>query len=131
LPFCPGPLYNNYMDKDLIKKIETKLKEKKIRLEGELASFAQKDPKVAGDYDTRFPDFGTTQSSDEEATEVATYGNSLPVEYALELRLAEVNRAIEKITNGEYGKCEKCNQPIDPKRLEAMPEAKNCVKCQK
>lgn len=119
------------MDKDLIKKIEAKLKEKKTRLEGELASFTQKDAKVAGDYDTKFPDFGTNQSSDEEATEVATYGNSLPVEYALELSLAEVNKALDKIGKGDYGNCEKCGQPIDPKRLEAMPEAKNCVKCHK
>ncbi len=119
------------MDKDLIKKIEAKLKEKKTRLEAELASFTQKDPKVAGDYDTIFPNFGTNQSSDEEATEVATYGNSLPIEYALELSLAEVNKALAKIAKGEYGQCEKCHQPIDPKRLEAMPEAKNCVKCHK
>jgi len=117
------------MNKDLIKKIEKKLKEKKARLETELASFAQKDTKVKGDYDTLFPNFGTNQSSDEEATEVATYGNSLPVEYALEISLAEVNRALEKIAKEEYGKCEKCGQAIDPKRLEAMPEAKNCVKC--
>lgn len=117
------------MNIDLIKKAEKKLKDKKARLEAELASFAQKDPKVVGDYDTRFPNSGMTQSSDEEATEVATYGNSLPVEYALELSLVEVNRALEKIKKGEYGKCEKCDQPIDPKRLEAMPEAKNCVKC--
>jgi len=117
------------MDKDLIKKIKAKLNEKKTRLEGELASFAQKDAKVAGDYDTKFPDLGTAQSSDEEATEVATYGNSLPVEYALELSLAEVNKALDKLEKGEYGNCEKCNQPIDSKRLEAMPEARNCVKC--
>jgi DnaK suppressor protein len=119
------------MDKNLIKKLEEKLREKKARLETELASFAQKDTRVAGDYDTRFPDFGTSQSSDEEATEVATYGNSLPVEYALELSLAEVNKALEKIEKGEYGNCEKCGQPIDPKRLEAIPEARTCVKCHK
>jgi RNA polymerase-binding transcription factor DksA len=119
------------MDKDLLKKIEAKLKEKKTRLEKELASFAERDVKMVGDYDTRFPDFGTTQSSDEEAIEVATYGNSLPVEYALELSLVEVGKALEKIKQGTYGNCEKCNQSIDPKRLEVMPEAKNCVKCQK
>lgn len=129
--YQPSPLYNHYMDKALLKKIEEKLKEKKIRLGGELASFAQKDTKMAGDYDTRFPDFGTTQSSDEEATKVATYGNSLPIEYALELSLAEVNKALNKIEKRSYGKCEKCEQPIDPKRLMAMPEAKNCVKCPK
>jgi len=119
------------MDKSLIKKFEDKLKEHKTKLENELASFAKKDPKTPGDYDTVFPDAGTSQSSDEEAAKFAAYDSTLPVEYALELRLVEVNKAIDKIKNGAYGQCEKCGKEIDPKRLEAMPEAKSCVNCQK
>jgi len=119
------------MNKDLIKKLEEKLKERKIKLENELASFAKKDPKTPGDYDTAFPDAGPSQGSDEEAVKFATYDNTLPVEYALELRLAEVNKALDKTKEGVYGLCEKCGKEIDPKRLEAMPEAKSCVNCQK
>jgi DnaK suppressor protein len=119
------------MNKDLIKKLEGKLKERKIKLESELASFAKKDPKTLGDYDTTFPDAGPSQSSDEEAVKFATYDNTLPVEYALELRLVEITKALAKIETGGYGQCEKCGKEIDPKRLEAMPEAKSCVNCQK
>jgi len=113
---------------DRFKKI---LEERKAKLENELASFAKKDEKVKGDYDTQFPDFGTAQSSDEEAFEVAAYDSALPVEYALELRLADINKALEKIKNGTYGQCENCAGEMDPRRLEAMPEARLCLKCRK
>jgi len=119
------------MDKKTTDKFKKILEERKTKLENELASFAKKDEKLKGDYDTRFPDFGTTQSTDEEALEVATYDSALPVEYALELRLADINRALEKIANGTYGQCENCAGAIDVRRLEVMPEARTCLDCEK
>lgn len=119
------------MDKQTMEKFKKTLEERKAKLENELASFAKKDEKLKGDYDTQFPDFGTAQSPDEEAFEVATYDSALPVEYALELRLADINRALEKIKNGTYGQCENCPGEMDVRRLEAIPEAKICLICQK
>lgn len=121
---------NNNMDKKTLENFKNKLLERKKKLEEELASIAQKDEKLKGDYETRFPNFGTSQSSDEEATEVAAYENTLPIEYALEIRLADINNALQKIKDGTFGVCENCHEPIDPKRLEIMPEAKLCLKCQ-
>lgn len=118
------------MDKKTLENFKNKLLERKKKLEEELASIAQKDEKLKGDYDTRFPNFGTSQSSDEEASEVAAYESTLPIEYALELRLADINKALQKIKDGTFGICENCHEPIDPKRLEIMPEAKLCLKCQ-
>lgn len=118
------------MDAAILKKLKIQLEERKTQIENELASFAKKDVKTPGDYDTQFPDFGTTQSSDEDALKITVYGNTLPVEYALELRLAAINKALEKIAQNKYGFCEKCGQPIEQKRLEAIAEARNCVKCQ-
>lgn len=119
------------MDKKTPKQFKKKLEERKAKLESELTSFAKKDEKLKGDYDTCFPDFGTTQSVDEEALEVAVYDSALPVEYALELRLADINRALDKIKNNTYGQCENCPAEIDIKRLEAMPEARTCLDCEK
>ena len=119
------------MDKKTQDKFKKTLEERKTKLENELASFAKKDTKLKGDYDTQFPDFGANQSSDEEAFEVATYDSALPVEYALELRLADINRALDKIKKGNYGQCENCPGEIDVKRLEAMPEARTCLDCDK
>jgi len=39
------------------------------------------------------------------------------------LRLAQVNRALEKISEGSYGLSDASNQPIPKERLEATPEA--------
>ena len=44
--------------------------------------------------------------------------------------LIEVQRAIERIDNGTYGKCVECGQPISEKRLEALPWAARDVKCE-
>ena len=38
-------------------------------------------------------------------------------------RLAEVNRALEKISEGTYGLSDASNEPIPKERLEATPEA--------
>ncbi|MFH0852329.1 MAG: hypothetical protein V1845_01865, partial [bacterium] len=72
------------MDKKTLQQLKKELEEKKKKVEQELDSIARKDQKLKGDYDTRFPDFGTTQSSDEEALEVSAYESTLPIEYALE-----------------------------------------------
>jgi len=119
------------MDKKNQDQLKQKLLERKKKIEEELASIAQKDDKLKGDYDTRFPDFGTSQSSDEEASEVTAYENTLPIEYALELRLADINKALKNMEAGEYGICENCHEPIDEKRLQIMPEANICLKCSK
>jgi RNA polymerase-binding protein DksA len=50
---------------------------------------------------------------------------------ALQLRdaLAEVEHALNKLTDGSYGHCESCGKPIAPARLEAKPAARQCIDC--
>ena len=45
-----------------------------------------------------------------------------------QLRL--VNEALDRIDSGEYGICMSCEEPIPPKRLNAIPWARYCVRCQ-
>lgn len=42
-----------------------------------------------------------------------------------------INTALAKIESGEYGLCDICGQPINEARLEAVPTAAYCLKCQK
>ena len=42
----------------------------------------------------------------------------------------EIRVALERIEEGRYGRCERCEEPIPPKRLDALPWARMCVKCQ-
>lgn len=41
-----------------------------------------------------------------------------------------VEDALRKIDDGTYGFCEECSKAIALKRLQAMPYAKLCIKCQ-
>ncbi|MCB9802953.1 TraR/DksA C4-type zinc finger protein [Candidatus Nomurabacteria bacterium] len=81
------------------------------------------------DYDAKFPDFG--DKDDENAAEVAVFEKNLSMEKALEVSLFNVNRSLKKIEEGDYGVCDKCGAPINPKRLEAFPSASTCMECKK
>ncbi len=41
--------------------------------------------------------------------------------------LEDVGRALKKLDDGTYGRCETCGEPIAPARLEAMPAARFCI----
>jgi len=45
-----------------------------------------------------------------------------------QLRL--VNEALDRLESGDYGICLECEEPIAPKRLQAVSWARYCVKCQ-
>jgi DnaK suppressor protein len=45
----------------------------------------------------------------------------------LESLLADVERALTKLDDGTYGRCEVCGEAIAPARLEAMPASRHCV----
>lgn len=41
-----------------------------------------------------------------------------------------IDEALNRIEDETYGYCVYCEDPIQPKRLEAVPWAKHCVECQ-
>ena len=52
---------------------------------------------------------------------------------ALELEnkcLTQVDAALKRIEDGEFGICLECEEPISPKRLAAVPWATYCLRCQ-
>lgn len=121
------------MDKKLLEELKEKLEKQKKEITKELEGFAEKDQKMKGDWDTKYPrTSGGTGSGqlEEAADEVEKYSNLLPVEYSLETRLLDTENALNKIKKGTYGKCEKCNKEISEKRLRVYPEAKTCNDCQ-
>jgi len=65
--------------------------------------------------------------------EAATQSSELEKRLALDKRmrdqLAEVEHALRKFEQGTYGLCDACGQPIDPARLEALPQANLCLSC--
>ncbi len=66
---------------------------------------------------------------EEEATETAELENRMALEKRVLDQLAMVDSALAKFEKGTYGTCESCGKPIDPERLEALPQATLCMSC--
>jgi RNA polymerase-binding transcription factor DksA len=45
-------------------------------------------------------------------------------------RIGQLSEALYRLDEGTYGRCERCERPIAPRRLAAVPEATTCVSCQ-
>ena len=46
-----------------------------------------------------------------------------------EMTLRNIAVALARIESGEYGLCQSCDEPINPKRLELDPSALLCIAC--
>ena len=44
--------------------------------------------------------------------------------------LDSIDAALRKMDNGVYGLCEHCKNPIETKRIKALPSARYCLPCQ-
>jgi DnaK suppressor protein len=69
-----------------------------------------------------------------DEAEIATVDTNLTLSYQIHERdrtiLLQIDRALSKLADGSYGKCEDCGATISPKRLEARPFALFCIECQ-
>ena len=73
-------------------------------------------------YDQHLADVGTVTLDRE--MELSLQGNT-------ERLLEQVDRALEKIEEGTYGLCDRCGQPIEAGRLQAVPYAIFCMRHQR
>lgn len=109
---------------------KTKLEEEKKLLEDELTSIGQVDK--TGDWKATPEDEMNVQEVQDEA-DMAERSEDFEERSSkldlLEKRLADVNKAIHKIENNDYGKCEICNEKIEEDRIEVNPAAKTCKGC--
>jgi DnaK suppressor protein len=83
-------------------------------------------------------------SQRESSGDISSYGthmadagtDSFDREFALSLvsneqeALYEVTEALKRLENSTYGVCAMCSKPVNRHRLEALPFASLCVKCQ-
>lgn len=67
--------------------------------------------------------------ADEGDPELPEREKNLSLLATFEERLEEIELALEKLQEGDYGICKLCGQPIDPERLAIVPETQYCVPC--
>jgi DnaK suppressor protein len=97
--------------------VRAALEAERAELLAELSGVGDK----AGDhYDANFADSSQVTAERGEAEALAS---------KLRATLADVERALSKLDDGTYGRCEQCGQAIGEARLEAMPTARRCISC--
>ena len=117
------------MEPHTIEEFRKILVAEKRLLESELSAFAARDPKMKGDWDTRFPERseGAASSShsaaDEQADIREEFESRLAQEQSLETRLGAVEKALGRIEQHTYGRCLACGEEIPGERLAANPAA--------
>lgn len=104
--------------------LRTKLKSEQKRLTDELEQL-QTSASSADERREGSP-FGKRE---EEATETLELEKRLVLENRIRQELVGIEHALQKFEEGTYGKCDSCGQPIDPARLEALPQASLCLNC--
>lgn len=102
---------------------QTALDTLRAQLEDERASLRQQLTDLgAGDtavpFDENFADSGQV---------AAEQGENRMLVASLSDQLRDVEHALAKFDQGEYGKCETCGKEIAEARLEAMPAARHCI----
>jgi DnaK suppressor protein len=74
-------------------------------------------------------------SADNHPADTATETLERELDYTLEENsehvLEEIDQALQRIEAGTFGSCRTCRRPIDPRRLEALPWATQCIDCRR
>jgi len=104
------------------------LEEEEKVLEEELSHVGKINPNNPKDWEATAPDLNLLKADKNEMSDnFEEFENRAAVEIELEDRLKDVKLALEKIADGNYGKCEADGKDIEKARLEANPAARTCI----
>ena len=99
--------------------IQQALEDEKKKLQKLLQTFSGNDP---------------TTDENLDQMDIAQVYSDQGISHALQMserkQLAQVEVALQAIVRGSYGRCQHCHQPISLERLQVMPNATMCVRCQ-
>lgn len=101
--------------------IETALRTRRGQLEGELQRLTEPPEQGAAvAFGKRVGD-GTSEAVERLATTAMAR--------SLHNSIADIDRALEKLEEGTYGRCDQCGRDIASARIEALPASTRCVDC--
>ncbi|PZM96061.1 MAG: conjugal transfer protein TraR [Actinobacteria bacterium] len=103
------------------------------------AALAERRDELRAEYDQTLSeiielqrDRWTDSAGDDQAdTGTKTFERAQEISLANSIleRINQVERALERLDEGNYGWCERCAKPIPVERLAAFPSATLCVSC--
>lgn len=109
------------MDKRKAKTYRDKLMDRRVGLVGQVQ---------AAEAYSRERDAEATQDPADMAANAYTKELLMSMSTNDRQLLESIDQALDRIEAGKYGKCNHCGQPIQEKRLEAVPWARHCLTCQ-
>ncbi len=112
------------LEKELLKKLLSKLESDKVKIESQVKELKKDDPFLDPEH------VSDNAAVDTDVREQVGHDTIEAEIKDLEMKLINVNHAIQKIAKDKYGFCEKCGKSIPVARLEILPEARFCVECE-
>ena len=109
------------MDKRKAKTFQDRLTERRVALVGQVQ---------AAEAYSRERDAEATQDPADMAANAYTKELLMSMSTNDRQLLDSIDAALARIAEGDYGKCINCGEPILEKRLEAVPWARHCIRCQ-
>lgn len=123
----------NKNDMEYYRQILLKEKDKVINLIDEIEddTVSEDDFKNSSIKDSTGELSGYDNHPADMGTEVFMREMDLKLKNGESMRLYNINKALEKMDLGLYGKCEECSVDIDSERLDIIPETLLCSSCSK
>ena len=101
--------------------VEDFLRSRLDDIEGRIAELAKPPEAGAG--------IGFGKRIGDGTNEAISRRNEIGVGNSLLVTEEKLQRALAKLEEGSYGRCDRCGEPIAPGRLEAAPESALCISC--
>jgi RNA polymerase-binding protein DksA len=67
---------------------------------------------------------------DDLAQDYITLEKNVAIKAIEREQLEKIKQALRRLDDGTYGLCSECGEPIPPERMEILPYAALCVRCQ-
>ena len=117
------------MEPQSLDPVRDALVERREQLQGQIDQMGDEQVALGEDQGLEMGALGNHMADDAgnlfEAQRLATISEDLRDS------LVQVDAALERMDGGQFGTCQRCGNPIDPERLEALPHAAFCIDCQR
>ncbi len=101
------------------------MREKLLKLRAELQAIAESGDESAAIVELDQTKVGRLSRMDAMQAQAMAKASS----ERREQMLRQIEAALKRIDDDEYGYCRECDEPINPKRLEFDPTAVLCIEC--
>jgi RNA polymerase-binding protein DksA len=116
------------MDKKKLAAIRKALEERRAEISenvdfmaGEIRSIGVEQGDESGSLGNHIAEDGSSMTEAERLSAISEDMRAL---------MNQIDAALVRMDNGDFGICERCGKPIGAERLEAFPYVANCIECQ-